>query len=130
MTPLVVTWDDESQTVVRLDVQRDYTWPEFDAGVAHVSDLVAAQSHRCDIIANLGKASAETHGLSAVQRALSALAGLPDNVGLIVLVVPPLAGMLLAAARRIEPKIGGRVHTASTIDKARELIRRERAGNR
>lgn len=127
MTPLVVTWDDQSQTVIRLDVQRDYTWAEFDAAVARVSEWVAARPHRCDIIANLGRASAETHGLGAVQRALTALAGLPDNVGVIVLVVPPLAGMLLAAARRIDPEIAGRVYTASTLDKAREVIRRERA---
>jgi len=130
VTPLVLTWDDESQTIVRLDVQRDYTWAEFDDAVARVSEWVAAHPHRCDIIANLGRASAETGGLGAVQRALHALAGLPDNVGLIVLVVPPLAGMLLAAARRIDPKIAGRVYTAPTLDKAREVIRHERTESR
>lgn len=127
MTKLDVTWDDAAESIVRLDVHADYTWDEFYAAVAQVSALVAGKPHRVDMLVNLGRYSAESSGIGAIQKALAALGELPQNTGLVVLVVPPLAGMLLSAARRMDERVGERVRTASTLDKARDILTQGRA---
>lgn len=126
MNGLNVYWDDAAESVIRLDVKRDYTWDEFNAAVAQVAGIVSAKPYRCDIIVQLGEASAESHGLPAIQKALTALADLPENVGLVVIVVGGLAGMLLNAAKRIDSRVAARARTASSVDKARDLVGRDR----
>ena len=126
MSGLNVYWDDAAETIIRLDVERDYTWDEFNAAVAEVAAIVGPKASRCDIIVQLGRASAESHGIPAIQKALTALADLPENVGLVVIVVGGLAGMLLNAAKRIDSRVAARARTASSVDKARELVARDR----
>jgi hypothetical protein len=126
MSGLNVYWDDAAETIIRLDVERDYTWDEFNAAVADVAAIVGPKGTRCDIIVQLGRASAESHGIPAIQKALTALADLPENVGLVVIVVGGLAGMLLNAAKRIDSRVAARARTASSVDKARELVARDR----
>ena len=126
MSGLNVYWDDAAESIIRLDVERDYTWDEFNAAVAQVAGIVGAKPYRCDIIVQLGRASAESHGIPAIQKALTALADLPENVGLVVIVVGGLAGMLLNAAKRIDSRVAARARTASSVEKARELVARDR----
>jgi hypothetical protein len=126
MSGLKVYWDDAVETIIRLDVERDYTWDEFNAAVAQVAGIVGPKPYRCDIIVQLGRASAESHGIPAIQKALTALAELPENVGLVVIVVGGLAGMLLNAAKRIDSRVAARARTASSVEKARELVGRDR----
>jgi hypothetical protein len=125
-TAVEVGWDDAPESVVRLDVQRNYTWDEFNAAVASIAGIVGEKPHRCDIIVQLGRWSAESSGIPAIQKALGALADLPQNVGLVVIVVGGLAGMLLNAAKRIDSRVASLVRTVSSLDKARELIAKER----
>ncbi|MBK8138202.1 MAG: hypothetical protein IPK52_20710 [Chloroflexi bacterium] len=122
MPHLTITWDDPAESIVLLDVHADYTWDEFNAAVAQVSALAAAKPYRCDILVNLGKYSAESSGIPAIQKALGALDHLPQNVGLIVIVVGGLAGLIFNAAKRLDSRVATRARTAQSVEKARELI--------
>lgn len=126
MTNLDVYWDDEEKSVILLDVHADYTWREFDSAVTQIGARAAAQPHRCDIIVNLGRASAESSGMAAVRRALDALSVLPDNVGLVVIVVPAIAGLLLSAAKQLNPRVAARARTASGLHRARDMVQQHR----
>lgn len=122
MEAVTVYWDDAAESVIRLDVQRNYTWDEFYAAVSETGDLVGPKPYRCDIIVQLGRWSAESAGIPAIQKALGALAHLPENVGLVVIVVGGLAGMLLNAAKRIDSRVAALVRTTPSLDKAREIV--------
>lgn len=125
-TAVEVRWDDAAESVVRLDVQRDYTWDEFHEAVSHIGDIVGEKPYRCDIIVQLGRWSAESSGIPAIQKALGAIGDLPQNVGLVVIVVGGLAGMLLNAAKRIDSRVASLVRTVSSLDKARRVIADDR----
>lgn len=126
MPNLTLSWDDPGESIVRLDVHADYTWVEFSAAVAQVSALAADKPHRCDILINLGKYSAESSGIPAIQKALGALDHLPRNVGLVIIVVGGLAGLIFNAAKRLDSRVASRARTAPSVEKARELVAQER----
>lgn len=124
--PIHVSWDDANQSITLMDFVDHWTWDEYFAAVALVTQMARSVSHRVDHISDLSRSGGIPSGaLRAVARSIGEK---PDGPQMIVLagggiMVESLIGLF----RRLFPRAAKFLWLADSREAARTLIARVRA---
>ncbi len=124
--PIINQWDDEAETIIYGEFSGKWTWDEFFETINKSSEMIGTKPYRCDVIANMRPGTMES-AAPALYNAREAMRMVPENFGLLVVVINPLIGMLANVFKRFDAQLGSKVVSVSSVEQARELIAKERA---
>ena len=121
---ITVHWDDEAQTIIRLDVS-PYTWDEFHVAFEEAFALAQSVSNRVDFIVN-APPSIRTPTTNYLPHLQMVFAHVPENAGLFVLAGGSAFGKLIVSLFVDFVGWKDRAAIVSTVEIARERIGKAR----
>lgn len=124
--PVIADWIDEDETIVLIDYRGAWLWSEAVAANLRVAEMVAAKPYRCDMIGNFRSGAMESVR-PALDYGRKILGTMPGNLTMIVVVTNPVISMLASVYKSLDPKWGAKIHTAMSLDQARDMIEEDRA---
>ncbi len=127
--PVTSEWLDVDETIAVVEYRGGWTWDEAMRANGQVAAMIAAKPYRCDIIGNFRMGAMESVR-PAIQNARQILAGMPANIGLIVVITNPVVRMLASVYKSRDPVMGAKLRTASSVEAARDLIMQDRSVSR
>ena len=77
---ITVTWDNEDRTILRLDINRQWNWDEYDDAIDMAYFMITEIGHKVDLITDLSRDTA-VPGDEAVRHFQRAFRLRPANVG-------------------------------------------------
>ena len=80
---IMVSWDNEEKTAIRLDFSGQWNWEEYDDAIDTAYFMIAEIGHKVDIITNLARDSA-VPGDESLRHFQRALRQMPTNVDLTI----------------------------------------------
>ncbi len=126
--PIIVTWHDEPNHILRLDLVDRWTWEDFQPAVQEAYALTNAVPDRVDYIANLLSSGPLPKG--TIQWTRQALFHHPANWGVTAIVQNSTFVELIANTfARIYPQYGPRFPVVRSMEEAETVIERERTKN-
>lgn len=124
--PVIADWIDKNESIALIDYRGAWLWDEAIAANLRVAEMIASKPYRCDIIGNFRSGAMESIR-PAIENARRVLAVMPGNLGMVVVVTNPVISMLASVYKSLDPKMGTKIHTATTLDQARTMINEDRA---
>ncbi len=123
--PITVNWDDDQQTVIRLDYADPIkAWPEYVEAVRESYALASAKLYRVDIIHAAGRTRMPPG--SALPWLRRASKGIPQNIGLMVAIIDdPFARLIVPLVYKTLPN-SEKLKYVRSLDQARALIANSR----
>src|SRR5262245_50437159 len=127
--PIQVNWDDESKTIIHVNVEGDWTWDEFYQSLDQGGALLDSANHRVDFIVHME--NSKTMPMGALNHGRKIMTMDHPNRGLTVYTGDTgLMKALLQIGRRMEPEAVEKYDHAftPTDEDARKIIleRREK----
>ncbi len=119
-------WDDEAKLIIRENYQGHWTWDDFFAMSTEVATMMKSVDHRVDILANMKDGIMPMSGAS-MSFSKKALAALPPNWGIMVIVTNPFIRALASIFKKFDSQLGSKMFTVDTVENAYQLIAEERA---
>lgn len=125
---IVLAWEDQEQSVIRVDYSGRWTWEDFFEGITHTVEMMDSVSGRVDIIENMKPGVLPVSG-SAINAARNGMRSFSDNLGLVVVVVNPYVRAIGTIFVNLNSEYRERIRMVDTIEQARAMISEQRAKN-
>ncbi|HYO88482.1 MAG TPA: hypothetical protein VER79_07525 [Candidatus Limnocylindrales bacterium] len=124
---VIVVWDDEAQSVLRLSLAGYWTWEElYNAGLS-LHAMCIESPHRVDILSDSMHMNYRPPRTGEAAALMAAPLQEPANVNMVVFVVNEFTQCLLSEQIKALPQLVSHAF-AYSLDEARELIARSRQG--
>ncbi|MCC6612623.1 MAG: hypothetical protein IT320_04035 [Anaerolineae bacterium] len=134
--PMHISWLDDEHTIILCSGEGHWTWEDFAEGVQRAVALMNTVSHRVDLIYDRKLGSYPPRG-SGLPHYKDALQRMPENAGMHVFVgamhtVIQVTMRLFFRlyGRFIDDEMAGRFVVADSVESAKALIDKDRAGSR
>jgi hypothetical protein len=125
--PITVNWDDEAQSIIRLNVS-PYTWDEFHSAFGEAFALAQTAPHRIDFIFNVPN-SIRTPSANYLTHLREEFARVPANAGIFVQSGGSQFGKLIASLFANMVGWNRRILFVNSVQAAREKIAQARAAD-
>jgi len=123
--PVRVIWDNEEKNIVRYVFEGKWTLDQLYATMEEEDQMMAAVTHRVDVIVDFQNSGAIPDRLLAnFPKIFESSAASRPNVGMTVIIGAAGFAEMLA---NIFSKVFSRMLTASTLEEARAILAREQA---
>ncbi len=124
--PTKCYWDDpDTQTIIRIDYEGNWTWEEYFKAADEGRQMALTVNHRVDYITDLSRGQQPRSG-SALSNGKTVLSRLAPNSGIVVNVVGGFEAVLLNIFKKFDRDLGKVMYGAKSIDEARQIIAKER----
>lgn len=123
--PINVSWGDDNQTYVYIQVTGRWTWQEYHKSIALANDLIISVDHDVCIITHLVDSQAQILAKNAFGQWRKSLGNTPKNLQMVILV--PGINIIKVFIDSIQ-RIFGRLITfkfrmAVSLDEAQQIIK-------
>ena len=80
---VLVAWDNEAQTILRIDLDGQWGWKEYDAAIDRAYDMIKERDHLVDLLFNLTESTSfpPVQSQRHFQRMLSSM---PGNIEIMI----------------------------------------------
>lgn len=121
---ITVSWDDETQTIIRLDYTNPWNWTDFQNALMQINTMAEQIEGRFDIINDINQTDVPDGAMGPFKRTLRYGS---DDAGLIVIANASTYGKsIVSTFQKIYPAAGGNWQLAGSVDEARATIHADR----
>lgn len=125
---ILVSWDNEANTVIRADYAGHWTWEEFSEGINEAAEMIRSVSYRVDLIENMKPGTLPVSG-SVVNYARNAMRTFPDNLRLLVVVTNPFVRAMGTVFLNLNSEYRKKIAMVDSIDLAYQMLEQSRNAN-
>jgi hypothetical protein len=123
--PLIVSWDNDDKTAIRVDSPSIWTWEDFDNAVDEAFVMIRSVEHAVSMIITTSSGKAAPKGLP-VPHIMRMIRNKPKNAGVAVIVDPRrqerFAARVFAAVLKVRKNAAQQTLYASSLEEARSII--------
>lgn len=120
---IVLEWDDEAQTIIRMDLNDRWQWSDFRQSAVRIVELVHSVDGPVDVIFNTLPSAKPSEKEAIIHGQWVHSIWPHDRVAhVVVLTTQPMILALIQVFRRLFPDQMREVYAADSLERAREIL--------
>lgn len=123
--PITHTWQDDEQTILKIDYTGRWTWDEFFAAADTGRELASSVEHRVDYILDMQNGTVPSGG-STLTNSRTVMARRAANSGIFVILTNPFVKIMLNVFKNFDRQHGSIMFAAGSATEALTIIAKHR----